>query len=711
MLPPYLKKSLSFLYFFLCFAIVFILLGILCVYHYFPDASFNQLFFHAQYLDWQQLNSWHSVILTIVLISALAAWIIHKWLPALLFPLILLMCVLHHPLKTSNIEVNKPSSLWKQLQLSLQWSNIYERYYVTPQIHTPKSPKNIIFIFAESIEDNFADEKYWGENLIPNLSKLKEEGTSFAGYESINGTNWTLASNVSTFCGVPIRVHLRDFLGTETEQFLPNTKCLPDILKSVGYYNVFSTSTYIHFVGTDIFVGEHSFNEIYGRDEMLFEDYASAEDIGIKEFGINDKKMFEFARQKITDLAKNNAPFFISIQTLDTHFPSGYVHPSCSITYGDTRDAIKCLDKTIYDFVRWVQEQEFYNDTIIIIAGDHLMMTATDIADLTEAYPNRQIYNVILAKDTAPKIIKKPYSMMDWGATVADKAGVLSNKRLGLGVSLLGNEKTLTEKLGMRKFEEELLKNSAMYDHFLNRNHKSQKSLSDDTLKDFKLSKSRTIAHACGSIDGHVYTNSLEALNASALRGYKYIEIDLLPLIDEQHGFFAAHDYKEFKALVSGTQKFDRKTINSLKILGKYTPLTDDTILAFFEEHPEIWLVTDKITDFALLNQKFGKIKDRIIAEFWDNEQYNEAQKYGFKNLAYSLNTIDDIPLVLSAGYKLVTVSLEFLQKNKNVLQQLRQKKGIKVMVYTLKNKAEVLKYDDSVDMIYYDGEESITTE
>ena len=705
MIGYFLKTVFKLFGFAVCFALAAFLIGLLFVEYYVPDVSFNQIVFHVLYLNKEAVSCWWGHIACILLISFIISVLMCKHRIMLFLVPILLCAVFFHPMKVSGIEVDKPISLPKQMMLSLQWSDIYEKYYQTPILKQSENKKNIIVVFAESMEDNFADEKYWGENLIPNLSKLKTEGISFEGYQPINGTNWTMASNVAALCGVPLRMQLRDRVGLETKQFLPNIKCLSDVTHEIGYHNVFSTSTYITFVGTDKFAFEHSFDEVYGRDEIILEGFAGADDAGLEEFGINDVKMFEFARQKISALAEENKPFLMTIQTLDTHFPSGYVNSGCEIKYGDTRDAIKCSDKIIYDFVRWVEAQDFYDNTMVVIAGDHLMMTAADIADKTETYPKREIYYVILEKDISPKIIQKPYAMMDFGATIADKAGVIKEGRLGLGVSLLTNKETLTEKLGAQKFEEEVLKNSVMYNAFLGINEAHKKDVS---YENFALPQNKMIAHACGGIDGYVYTNSLEALNLSAERGYKYIEVDLLKLFDEQRGFFAAHDYAKFRDMTGKYEKLDRKTLKKLKILGQYTPLTDDMILDFFEKHPDIWLVTDKVDDYALLDKRLGRLKDRTIVEFWNEEEYENALKYDFKYLAYNLNKIEDISVVIEKGYRFVMVSAAFLEEYKNTLQALRLKKGVKVMVYTAENKEDVAKYADLAEMIYYDGQEKL---
>ena len=57
--------------------------------------------------------------------------------------------------------------------------------------------------------------------------------------------------------------------------------------------------------------------------------------------------------------------------------------------------------------------------------------------------------------------------MFDWSAAVADKAGIIKGERLGLGVSLFGNEPTLVQQLGGYQLEEEVLKNSLKYNGLL----------------------------------------------------------------------------------------------------------------------------------------------------------------------------------------------------------------------------------------------------
>lgn len=473
MSKQFFKKCGQYLFSLILFLFVLLVLGFLVVDHYLPWFSVNQIVFHVLYLDWTQIVAYKLPIILTLLAAALLTFLLQKW-PIIFVPILAVAVYhIHENLpKVSHIDEDKQVSLLKQITLSLSNTDIYEKYYVAPRLfeHIEK-PKNMVVIFAESIESTFADADYWGENLIPNLSALADKHTAVKGYQSINGTNWTIAAHVATFCGVPLRMQLRDVLGVDTPAFMPNITCLPDVLQQAGYHTLFLKGAYLSFAGTETFVTEHRFSETIGRDELLALGAATEDDIkhssfGI-DFGINDVPMFAFARQKLSELSRQKQPFFVSIQTLDTHFPDGYTQPFCAKKYGDIRDAVKCSDAQIADFVKWIQQQDFYENTVVLVLGDHLMMNTADIGALLEKQPRREAYNMIMQKGDAPRVIQNNFAQFDWGATILDLLGVSDTPQLGLGRSLLRNEPTLTEQLGAQKFEEELLKNSHQYRYFL----------------------------------------------------------------------------------------------------------------------------------------------------------------------------------------------------------------------------------------------------
>ncbi len=447
------------------FAIV--TLGIIEI--HFPGTSLNQIIFHAIYLDSSFLATYPRLIFLVLAFTTVLTYLTLKK-PYLGIPLLAVaawVLFTYQPVHVSEIKEDKPISLLRQLWLSTQTTSIYRHLAPTPTITLPQHPKNLILIFAESMEKNYTDSSF-GVNLIPHLSSLAAQNTTIAGYRSINGTNWTLASQVATFCGVPLRVQLRDKLGPKTQHFLPNAVCVPDLLSQAGYYTVFAGGTYLPFVGTDVFVREHHFNELWGRDELIAQHFATQNDIGLEEFGVNDSALFQFAKQKLQELAVRKQPFFIALTTLDTHFPHGYVQSFCNKTYNDTRDAIKCSDKILYDFISWCQQQPFFKDTVLVVLGDHLMMSSSDIHELLGKNTRREPYNLIIAPGIPlPKHLDRLYSQMDWAPTLLDLLGLTSAHKLGLGTSLLREDKTWVEQVGPDAFEQELIKNSPQYKHLL----------------------------------------------------------------------------------------------------------------------------------------------------------------------------------------------------------------------------------------------------
>lgn len=468
--PAFLEKHkwiltvLKIVFYLACLVMFTALVVITCISLWFPKTSLNQLIFHMAYLDAKDLLAFKSFAAGGLLVIFAAMYLIYKkpvWGCVLLL-LWSFQIGLLKPVKVNTTYL----SFFKELHLLLQSTQIYTQLR-TPQITPVQSPKNLIVIFVESLENNFANPLF-GENLLPGLTKLAQENTTFRGYEAINGTGWTIGSQVATFCGIPLRVQLAHNLGMKTRQFLPNAVCLSDILQQHGYYNVFLKGCYLSFFGTDIFINEHHFDETWGRDELLENGYATKKEIDLPWFGLNDTAVFRFARQKITELSKRQQPFFISITTLDMHVPYGLVTPDCPPrVYNDARDVIKCTDKKIYDFVRWCQKQPFYKNTRILIMGDHLMMSGSDLDKFLQKQSRRETYNVLIDPQRKPQVIERPFSQIDYAATLLDILGLCSDCHFGLGASLLRPEPTWIEQIGPKKLNEEFLKNSPQYNYML----------------------------------------------------------------------------------------------------------------------------------------------------------------------------------------------------------------------------------------------------
>lgn len=140
------------------------------------------------------------------------------------------------------------------------------------------------------------------------------------------------------------------------------------------------------------------------------------------------------------------------------------------------------------------------------------------------------------------------------------------------------------------------------------------------------------IAHGGGAIDGFCTTNSLESVEHAIDKGVKYIELDLRLTSD---GYLvAAHDWDSFNAhtcrdtLSGRVPTYDEFV--TLKIHGRYTPLTYVMIDSLLRHHPDITLVTDKIEDVEALDRHLSRHKERMIVECFSPAQYDECRRLGY---------------------------------------------------------------------------------
>ena len=100
------------------------------------------------------------------------------------------------------------------------------------------------------------------------------------------------------------------------------------------------------------------------------------------------------------------------------------------------------------------------------------------------------------------------------------------------------------------------------------------------------------VAHAFGAIDGHGYTNSLEAFQRNYGRGFRVFEVDVVRLADGTA--LLAHDGLE--ANYGLNKPFSQATWADLaghRYLGRYTILRVQELAGLLRDHPDIYVVLD----------------------------------------------------------------------------------------------------------------------
>jgi phosphoglycerol transferase len=258
---------------------------------------------------------------------------------------------------------------------------------------------------------------------------------------------------VASQCAIPLTPLSHhghyNIIGTKLPQFLPKATCLGTILKNSGYSLTYMGGADIRFSGKDRFYNAHGFTRVLGKDE-LFALYPHLERNRVSRWGLYDDVLLDLAYQEFHNLTKTgNSPVGLFLLTLDTHFPEGFISPSCKdISYlsggNPILNAVSCSDHLIGKFVERIRLLPQAKDTLIIISSDHLANKNTAMSQLQQGW-RRNLF-MVLNSGFTPKEIATPSTMLDVAPTLLHLIG-FERTGFALGRSLLGEEQTLTQRL------------------------------------------------------------------------------------------------------------------------------------------------------------------------------------------------------------------------------------------------------------------------
>lgn len=354
-------------------------------------------------------------------------------------------------------------------------SKFIEDEYVDPtdvEVVFPEQKRNLIYIFLESMETTYSDVDDGGafdENVIPELTEIAQTNEDFSGADpklnggySLAGTTWTMGAMFAQTSGLPLNISISANDMDTQDSFFPGVTTLGDILSDAGYTQTLLIGSEAQFGGRKLYFQEH------GNYEM--EDYSYAIENGLIPsdykvwWGYEDQKLFEFAKEKLLRLSQGDEPFNLTMLTVDTHFEDGYVCEQCPTEY-DTQysNVMACSSRQVGEFLKWIQQQDFYENTTIVISGDHPTMDSDYCAEIDQEgnYDRRVFTAYINAAAYAQDQQERTYSTFDNFPTTLAALGVqIDGDRLGLGTNLFSGTKTLLEEFGNSKVNAELKKKS-----------------------------------------------------------------------------------------------------------------------------------------------------------------------------------------------------------------------------------------------------------
>lgn len=362
----------------------------------------------------------------------------------------------------------KGKNVWNRLDISNYLANknsissFIDDNYVDAndvEITFPEEKRNLIYIFLESMETTYASIEEGGafeEGCISELVQIAQENEDFSGDVmelnggySMPGTTWTMGGIFAHTSGLPLSIPISGNSMDTQESFFPGIKSLGDILEEAGYKQTFYIGSNAKFGGRELYFTEH------GNYEM--KDLIYAREIGLVPenyyvwWGYEDKYLFEGAKEELMELAQNEEPFDFTMLTVDTHYEDGYVCSDCLEKYGDDQYAnvMSCSSRKVKEFVEWIQEQDFYENTTIVLCGDHPTMDKDFCEDIPDEYVRKTYTAYINSAVETAENERRDFTTFDYYPTTLASLGIkIEGERLGLGTNLFSDTMTLVERYG-----------------------------------------------------------------------------------------------------------------------------------------------------------------------------------------------------------------------------------------------------------------------
>ena len=243
--------------------------------------------------------------------------------------------------------------------------------------------KNVIFVHMESIQSFLMDLEFNGEEVVPTVNKLAKEGMYFDNFYpqistgTSSDTEFTLLSSLLPAASGTV------FVSYYNREY--NT--IPKYLKEMGY-----TTFSIHGNHASMW-NRSKVHPRLGYDNMYFEESFDYTEDDVINLGINDSLFFKQTMPILEKIEKEQSPYMGTIITLSNHSP--FIYKDKYAPYDLSETVITNEGKTMVtnyldgtpvgnyivsshsadlslgEFIDYVNESDYFDDTIFVFYGDH----------------------------------------------------------------------------------------------------------------------------------------------------------------------------------------------------------------------------------------------------------------------------------------------------------------------------------------------------
>lgn len=302
--------------------------------------------------------------------------------------------------------------------------------------------RNVIFLQVESLENAVIGQSLNGQAITPYLNELAQKGLYFNNYYTQIGQGNTADAEFVTMDSLyplPDDVVFIDYAQN-------NYQALPQLLKNNGYHPYAFHGDVPTFWNRSNIYPQLGYSHWFSK-----QDYIISRKIGPGFAELGDE---DFLNQSVPKLKSLPTPFMATLITISSHTPfeiptdlQTLIIPtgtSLNQTQQDYLETIHYVDQAIGKFITQLQAAGLYDNSLIVIYGDHESYTSiskvlgtasSTLAGLSDS----QVPLIILAPGTnLHGTINTPSSHLDFYPTITNLLG-LKPPRSVLGQDILNS--------------------------------------------------------------------------------------------------------------------------------------------------------------------------------------------------------------------------------------------------------------------------------
>lgn len=306
--------------------------------------------------------------------------------------------------------------------------------------------KNVILISMESTQNFVINEKVNGQEITPFLNDFIKESYYFNNFYHQTAQGKTSDSEFLVDNSLYPLSRGAVFFTHSGNKFA----AAPEILNQNGYYTASLHANNKSFWNRDIMYDSFGYQRFYSLP-----DYEVTETNSVG-WGMKDIDFFE---QSIQHLKEMPEPYYAKFITLTNHFPfelgeeDQFIEPytSGNKTVDNYFPTVRYTDEAIKNFIQKLKDEGIYEDSIIILYGDHYGISENHNKAMgeflgTEVTPfvSTQLQRVPLIihiPDQEGKTISKVSGQIDIKPTILHLLGIDTRDDIDFGSDLFANDR------------------------------------------------------------------------------------------------------------------------------------------------------------------------------------------------------------------------------------------------------------------------------